>query len=200
MIKAVIFNYGGVIIKMVPAFKYANFLSRLYNLPKRIIKRKVSPFFILLQKGIISETEFYRRLSLALGKPIPKNAKGAWRRCVKDNFHLYPGIIRLVKKIKAKGIKTAILSNTIKSHIGVIKKPFIYKNFDVLIFSCRVGAKKPELKIYKILLQKLKVKPKECLFIDDTKENLKPARKLGMKVVLAKNPKQVIGDVQKILD
>ena len=108
-------------------------------------------------------------------------------------------MIRFVKKIRSKGIKTAVLSNTIESHLRVIRNPLGYKAFDVVISSCRVGARKPEIKIYKILLKKLKAKAKECIFIDDLNENLKPAKKLGMKVVLAKNPKQIIKDVSKIL-
>jgi putative hydrolase of the HAD superfamily len=59
--------------------------------------------------------------------------------------------------------------------------------------------RKPELKIYRLTLKKLKVKPEECIFIDDKEKNLKPAKKLGIKTVLAKNPKQVIRDVCKIL-
>jgi epoxide hydrolase-like predicted phosphatase len=199
MIKAVIFDYGGVILKMSSSWRYANFLSRFYNLPKSIIKKKASPSLALLQKGIISENEFWERISSALRRPVPKNKGDAWRKCLQNDFHIYPEMTRFVKKIRSKGFKTAVLSNTIESHLGVIRNPLAHKDFDVEIFSCRVGARKPELKIYKILLKKLKVKPEECIFIDDLNENLKPAKKLGMRVILAKNPKQIIHNVQKIL-
>jgi len=199
MIKAAIFDYGGVIIRMPPGLRYSNFLRSFFNVPKRTIKREATPFFELLQKGMITEYEFWKRLSLALGKPVLKNTKGAWRQCLKDNFHIIPEMVRLVKEIKSKGVRTVILSNTIKSHIREIKESLGYKNFDVLIFSCIVGTRKPELKIFKITLEKLKVSSEECLFIDDERNNLKSAQKLGMKVILAENPKQVIRDIRKIL-
>ena len=53
-IKAVIFDYGGVILRMSPSWRYANFLSRFYNLPKSTIKKKVPPLLALLQKGVIT--------------------------------------------------------------------------------------------------------------------------------------------------
>ena len=42
-----------------------------------------------------------------------------------------------------------------------------------------------------------KLKPEECIFIDDLKETLKPARKLGMKTILFRNNKQLVRDLRK---
>jgi FMN phosphatase YigB (HAD superfamily) len=36
-------------------------------------------------------------------------------------------------------------------------------------------------------LKKLKIDPRQCIFVDDKKENLLPAKKLGMKTILFKN-------------
>jgi HAD superfamily hydrolase (TIGR01509 family) len=59
--------------------------------------------------------------------------------------------------------------------------------------------RKPDLEIYEQVLGKLKVKPEEILFIDDQLENIEPAQKLGMHTVLAKEPGQIIADVEAIL-
>jgi len=195
MIKTVIFDYGGVILKSPHCIES---IARVYKVPKEVTAKKMRPILNLFQKGVIAENKFWQKLSLVLRKPIP-NKKDLWRECIEKDFHIYPEMARFVKKIREMRIKTLALSNVIEPHIGVIKKHLGYKDFNTVILSCRVGMRKPELKIYKLALKKLKVKPEECIFIDDQNENLKPAKKLGMKVILAKNPKQVIRDVSEIL-
>jgi FMN phosphatase YigB (HAD superfamily) len=41
------------------------------------------------------------------------------------------------------------------------------------------------------MLKKLNSKPNECIIIDDEESNLLPAKKLGIKTILFKNPKQL---------
>ena len=57
----------------------------------------------------------------------------------------------------------------------------LFKSFDQIIFSCDVGLRKPDPRIYEITLQKLKRDAGECVFIDDKKRNTDAAEKLGMK-------------------
>lgn len=110
-----------------------------------------------------------------------------------EKFLINSEISEFIKKLKAKGIKTAILSNSInrkQEELGI---------FDATIFSGDVGLLKPDPEIYLLATKELNVEPKECIFIDDLEENLLPAKKLGMKIILAKNTKQIIEDVLLIL-
>lgn len=116
------------------------------------------------------------------------------------DFYLYPEMIDFIIELKEKGFKTAVLSNTIESHKIAIESRNGYKDFDAVVLSCDCGLEKPDPKIYKLTAEKLGVKPEECIFIDDIKENLMPARKLGMKTILARNPKQIIKDVNEIIN
>ena len=43
------------------------------------------------------------------------------------------------------------------------------------------GIKKPDPKIFLLTCNRLDVRPEECVFIDDTLENVEAANKLGMK-------------------
>ena len=52
------------------------------------------------------------------------------------------------------------------------------------IFSYLVGAIKPEPEIYQILIDKYRLVPEECIFIDDREANLAAARKLGFQTIL----------------
>ncbi len=49
--------------------------------------------------------------------------------------------------------------------------------------SCRVGIRKPDPRIFELILEKLQVVPEEAIFLDDIGMNLKVAQKLGLKTI-----------------
>jgi putative hydrolase of the HAD superfamily len=116
-----------------------------------------------------------------------------YKDVLKDNKELY----KVAYKIRKNGYKTGILSD----QWYISKKALIHKNvkkrFDSVVISYEVGVRKPNMKIYKILCRRIRLKPSEILFIDNKEENLKPARKLGMKTILFENTKQCIGEIKK---
>lgn len=59
--------------------------------------------------------------------------------------------------------------------------------FDVTVFSCLEGIKKPERQIYKLALDRLGTTPVETLFVDDKQEYVGAAGKIGLKTILFKN-------------
>ena len=72
------------------------------------------------------------------------------------------------------------------------------KKFNAVIVSCDVGIRKPNPKIYKLVLKKLKLPAKNTVFIDNQKWNIKPAKKLGMNTILFKNNKQTLKELKKL--
>jgi epoxide hydrolase-like predicted phosphatase len=196
MIKAVIFDYGGVMrLSHDDTIK----IAKTYGISRQDFLEKAMPFLDLFRLGLMSENNFWKKVSFVLGKNVPKNSKELWREDTKV-MSLYPAMVDFVKQLRKKKIKTAVLSNTIKPHVEITKKKGGYKYFDKVILSCEVGLVKPDPKIYLLAVKKLKVKPNQCIYIDDKELNLEPAHNLGMKTILAKNPKQVINDVSTILN
>ena len=128
-------------------------------------------------------------------KKLEKIIVDIYKTVQKPNKELY----KFALKLKKQGYKVAILSDQwpFSKQAYVLKK--YYKIFSPVIVSCDVKVRKPNLKIYKIILEKLKFKPQEIIFIDNQEWNLKPAKKLGMKTVLFKDNKQTINDVKKLL-
>ena len=63
--------------------------------------------------------------------------------------------------------------------------------FDATVFSCDEGTAKPERRIYEIALERLGVKPREAVFIDDRVDFIEGAQKLGMYTIRFENPQQV---------
>lgn len=198
MIKAVIFDYGGVVLKS--PYSSLKDIAVTYEVSIEILIKKIQPFLKLFQKGLINENQFWKQLSSVLKKPVPKNKEDLWRKGFEETFYIYPEIINFVQKLKTQSIKTAVLSNTIKPHVDIITKYDGYKDFNIVILSREVNLQKPDPEIYLLTIKQLGTKPEECVFIDDKDENLRPAKKLGMKTILAKNPKQVIDDASRIID
>lgn len=72
-----------------------------------------------------------------------------------------------------------------------IRKFELRKYFQDFITSGYLGFGKPDRRIYEVLLERAKVKAKECLFIDDSESLLIPARELGFQAILFKEKQQL---------
>jgi HAD superfamily hydrolase (TIGR01509 family) len=71
--------------------------------------------------------------------------------------------------------------------------------FTIIVDSSEVRCLKPDKKIFKILLQRLHLKPQECLYIDDTVECVAAAKKLGFKTVHFTQPGKSVKRIRKAL-
>ncbi len=95
-----------------------------------------------------------------------------------DDFTL--SAIELKKKYKL-----ALLSNDVSEwSTHLTRHHNIMEYFDVSVISGEVGCRKPDKRIYEIILEKLKQPAQECVFIDNSVKNLMIARELGMDTIL----------------
>ena len=85
--------------------------------------------------------------------------------------------------------KKIIFTNGSKAHAAnVTKRIGIDKLFDGVFDIVESNfIPKPSMKAYKKLIEKYKIEPQYCIFIEDIARNLKPAHELGMKTVWIKN-------------
>ncbi|HUD06574.1 MAG TPA: HAD-IA family hydrolase [Candidatus Saccharimonadales bacterium] len=109
-------------------------------------------------------------------------------------------ILKFATELRAQGISTPILSNVIKPIGWVLRKTGAYAGFEPVLLSGELGTNKPGPEIYKLVLSKLTYKSSECIFIDNRSENLVEPKAMGVHVVLAKNPDQIIFDTKKIIE
>jgi putative hydrolase of the HAD superfamily len=95
-----------------------------------------------------------------------------------------PAMVAWQRKLKAAGIRTAILSNMGDSVLENIKREFQWiDDFDVLVWSYQLHMAKPDPAIYRHTLKELGTRPEETLFVDDKLVNVEAARALGMKAL-----------------
>ncbi len=184
-IRAALFDYGGVITKKQPdelVWKMANLLKSDVEVFTEVYLK----FRPDLDRGVISDIEYWRmimdNLSISFNK---KTAAQLSRLDVKSWTDIDAHLLEFIKEIKIKyRIKTAVLSNMIKSCLDYLNKNTdIFKIFDILTFSSEHKIIKPEKEIYLLCAKNLGCKPEECLFIDDTIGNITAARKLGFHAI-----------------
>lgn len=187
MIKAVIFDWGGVLIDN-PEPKLIEYWSQhLNNSPEKVQEAR-KRYDLEFQRGTITEAEYWKKKCAFLGIPTPQEnslCMDAFRYAYAPRQEMFD----LVRQIKASR-KTALLSN-VEPHGVQYFQEAGYDMFDVTVFSCVEKVIKPESRIYQLTLEKLEVKPREAIFIDDKKEYVEGAKKIGIHGILFESISQV---------
>lgn len=103
----------------------------------------------------------------------------------------------------AKRYRTACLTNNVKnagrSPARRQEIDAVYRLFDMVIESSRVGVRKPDPAFYEIACDKLGISPEDAVYLDDLGINLKPARALGMHTIKVVTPDQALGELETAL-
>ncbi|MBI2020686.1 HAD-IA family hydrolase [Candidatus Daviesbacteria bacterium] len=131
--------------------------------------------------GEITEDEYWNLIKKRHSWEIPVNEL---KRAVRKNFREIKGTRKIIDKLNQNGYRLGLLSNHVKEWIEYCEIKYKYHHlFHKYIYSYEVGFAKPSKKIFKLILKKLRVKPQECLFIDDDTKNISTAKKLGIKTI-----------------
>tara|TARA_Y100000310_G_scaffold344450_1_gene457278 strand:- start:1465 stop:2121 length:657 start_codon:yes stop_codon:yes gene_type:complete len=147
-------------------------------------------------EGKISREKGLNIISKNLGISKEKFVK-LFHKAYKKNFKTNKKLYGLAYKLKKKGYKIGILSDQWYLSQDALMSKRKVKGFNPVIVSCEVGLRKPNPKMYKLLIKKCRCKASEILFIDNRDWNLKPAKKFGIKTILFKNNKQLIKELKK---
>lgn len=79
----------------------------------------------------------------------------------------------------------------------VTKKYDFFSDFDGGVVSYEENMLKPENEIYKHIIKKYELEPSECIFIDDTKENVDGAVENGLYGIYLKNLETLEEELRK---
>lgn len=102
------------------------------------------------------------------------------------------GSVEILDELKGAGYYLCALSNWSAETIPLVqdKYPFFNK-FEQMVISGRVKVKKPDPKIYQILLERIGRPAEQCLFIDDSPKNTAAAAQLGFDTIDFESPIQL---------
>lgn len=189
-IDTVVFDIGNVLISFDP-LEYLresfNDDAVLYLVCNAMFRSKE---WLELDRGTLEEDEFVAIIS----SRIPEH-KHYVKRVMEEWEGMLTPIeesVALVPVLKEKGYKLYLLSNFHKKAFKrVYEKYEFFKYFDGRLISSDYQLMKPEEAIYKKLIELYNLDPTTTLFIDDSKENVKAAEKLGFHTIHFKDSQQI---------
>jgi putative hydrolase of the HAD superfamily len=114
---------------------------------------------------------------------------------------LRPEMVEALKRVKAQ-CKTGCITNNLPANaIGSTSGRSLYVAevmalFDHIIESAKIGLRKPDPRIYEMMIDALKVDPAKCVYLDDLGVNLKPAREMGMTTIKVVSAAQALAELE----
>ncbi len=203
-IKAIAFDVGNVLLRL----NYDRIVSSLARAgkadPEQLWQKMQDLFagydqgrsiYAEYEKGLLDSTEFIKRFNNATDLTLsPADFLTPWN----DLFDENQDISKIVAALKGQ-LPLMLLSNTNEMHADNFTKKYeMMRHFDHHIFSHRVGAMKPDEKIYRAALAVLDLEPAELFFIEDREMNIKGAQAVGIKTFqYANNDEELISALRE---
>lgn len=184
MIKNIIFDLGAVLLDI----NVENFRGTLTELAKRFqvdVQQMNSDIFDDYERGSVSSDEFFEGVKSYLSSDLEvQQLKDAWASILLKPIEESMGFLHWA----AKEYRVFLLSNTNEAHRiqfdGIFDKELgegvFYELFERVYYSYEMKVIKPDLQIYKRVLEQNELIPEECLFIDDRQENAEGAELAGV--------------------
>ncbi len=107
---------------------------------------------------------------------------------------IYREVFPVLSELKKKGHRIFVLSNTSKVFYDLLEEQLspIKELLDGFVLSCDIKAIKPDLAMFKEILDKYQLNPTHCVFLDDIENNTIAAQKLGIKAYQIKKRSDVV--------
>lgn len=134
------------------------------------------------KRGELSEADFWNKVRSQYNL---NQTDSEISQLLAASYQVNQNVVDTVKKVRSKGIKTCICTNNFPTRINTLNQKFNFlSDFDVKVFSCQIGAVKPDPQIFQALIGQSGCLPSEIIFADDKQENVDAAKSLGINAFL----------------
>jgi len=177
--RAVIFDIGRVLIRIDVGRSMKGLASGTSLSPQELwLAIEKDPRWKDWQEGRISARDWHLHVTQRFGGTATfERFTEAW------NLVLDPEPIlsnELFEKL-SKNYRLGLLSNTDPIHVAYIEPRYdFFSYFPVRIYSCAIGAAKPNPMIYREALRTCRVRAEEAVYVDDIAAYVEAAQRLGM--------------------
>lgn len=175
----IIFDIGNVLVKWDPVAIVSSVITSAGAV--RVAEHCFAhPDWYEIDRGTLTIPEIIQRV--VERTDIDEDIVAAIYHAVPASLTPIPETIQLLTQLKASGHRLYALSNMGHDNAAYLlaTAPF-WSEFDDKVISAEVKLAKPEIAIYEYLLNKNGLTNSDCIFIDDSLDNVKAAESLGIK-------------------
>ena len=181
MIKNIIFDLGNVIInynQQAIMDKFASTSEEQEYIKEKFFK---APEWAKCDLGEITNEEAAKAIFERENK-YPEMTKNFWKDWYKTQ-KINEDIVNIARKLKNEGYNIFVLSNMANPTYEFFKGHDFFKLCTGIIISAHEHMKKPDERIFLLLLNRYNLNAEECLFIDDddTGRSYETANRIGIK-------------------
>jgi putative hydrolase of the HAD superfamily len=183
MIKAIIFDFGRVISAQKPPSLFRSYEDELGLEPGTI--NSIMFDSEAWQEALVGRKtveEFWYEIGPKLGLNSV-NEVDTFRHRYRADEEINEGVLELIHILHGN-FKLAVLSNSPPGLTQWLADWNVLTFLDVVFCSGDEGIAKPDPKAFELTLERLGLQPDEAVFIDDTREHVEAARKLGLQGIL----------------
>lgn len=184
-IRNIIFDLGGVIIDIDPDRTFQAFKRHVNGLGDNVYRHHL---FHELETGRIPAASFRRAIRTELGANLEDSIIDD---CMIAMLGEIPAErIEVLEKMRTR-YQTLLLSNTNAIHYDAVSRYLLKAHgaasferyFKKTYYSHIVGLRKPDFRIFELVIRENDLVPEETLYLDDMDEHLKSAQSLGILAV-----------------
>jgi HAD superfamily hydrolase (TIGR01509 family) len=195
--RAIIFDIGRVLVRIDVARAMQGLASGTALSPAELWSAiEKDPRWPDWQEGRMAPRDWYLHLGRRLGGDFTfEQFTEIWNR-VLDPAPIHEDA--LFQRL-SKTYRLALLSNTDPIHVQHLEANYtFFKFFPTRIYSCSVGASKPNPLIYREALRALKIQAQQAVYIDDIAAYVEAAQRLGMGGIQFQSPPQLVSDLKSL--
>lgn len=196
MIKNIVFDIGGVLAD----FRIKDYLMEKgldASAIKRVLKASVmNPYWGKFERAEVTEEETLRAFTAA-DPEMEKEIRLAFTN-LSGMLVMREYAIPLVRRLKDAGYRVYYLSNYSKKAYDECAESLAFMPYmDGGVVSFKVGLTKPDPQMYQCFLDRYALRADECVFVDDTEENVNRARELGFVGIVFRSYNGLLEDLEK---
>jgi 2-haloacid dehalogenase len=108
-------------------------------------------------------------------------------------------VVEVVRELVGRGVRTFALTNWSDRTYAIARPRFPFLGwFEGVVVSGEVGVTKPDPRIYRTLLERYALDPARTVFIDDRRENVDAAERIGIVGLLYSDPPTLRRDLRAL--
>ncbi len=180
VIDAVVFDLGGVLIDWNPRYLYRQLLPDDAAIDAFLAEVGFAEWNVALDAG----RDWDEAVEwLASRHPERRELIEAFRDRWEETLgEADVAVVAIAREVRAAGLRTFALTNWSERTFAIARRRFAFlAEFEGIVVSGEVGAAKPDERIYRALVERHDLEPARTLFIDDRRENVEAAARLGIR-------------------